>query len=386
MNQFLVHYSEIGLKGKNRPLFEKKLTTNIKLIAQKEKVKLEPRRLWGRIVVNTHTSPSKVDTLLGRIFGIAWWSRAYSLPFDKSSIEKNLKEKLFPSIKNSPITTFAVRVKKAVPLPFKTSQLEAEIGELIRKETQLKVNLDHPELTVFLEIINPQKAFLFWEKKKGLGGLPVGVSGKTAVFLSGGIDSPVAAFKILSRGTENIYLHFHSYPKTSRQSIEKTKKIVQILASFQPQTKLYLLPFYPLQKEVLSKVDRRYLVILYRRFMLQIGEKIAKKEGCAALVTGDSLGQVASQTLANLALQDQVVSLPLLRPLIAFSKEEIISWAKKINTYSLSILPHQDCCQLFLPPHPVTQGREEAVKQQEKKLNKKKLIEDCLSQAKVVSF
>jgi len=380
----LIHYAEIGLKGKNRPWFEKKLVDNIRLKAKQANVKAAISRLWGRIVLETDDSPAKIHPVLAKTFGLAWFAPAYPAALDLDKIKALIKKALSPCLKKA--KSFAVRVSQAGKTKLSRTELEIDLGDYIRKNFCPKVNLSEPEITVYLEVVDDKTAFLFTEKIPGPGGLPVGTGGKAICLLSGGIDSPVAGYLALSRGVNLTYLHFHSYPKTSDQSIQKVKKLIKILARHQPRVKLYLAPFLPAQTEIIANTNHRYLVILYRRLMLKIAAEIVGKEKAQALVTGDSLGQVASQTIENIALQDKAVSVPIVRPLITNSKEEIISLAKKVGTYLVSIQPHQDTCSLFLPKNPVTKGRLEQVIEEEKKFNTDKLIKDCLEKMKIVEI
>ncbi len=226
---------------------------------------------------------------------------------------------------------------------------------------------------MFIEITN-RYAFLYLEKIKGLGGLPVGVSGRAVSLLSGGIDSPVASFYAQKRGIELVFLHFHALPYVNKASLEKAEKIVKILNKYQFSSKLYLIPFADIQKEILLKTKASFRVVLYRRFMFRIAEILAKKEKAKVLITGESVGQVASQTLENIAVITRAISLPIFRPLICQDKQDIIEKAKEIGTYDISILPHQDCCSRFLPKRPATKANLTEVRKEENKLDIKKLI------------
>ncbi len=221
---------------------------------------------------------------------------------------------------------------------------------------------------------------------KGAGGLPGGSSGKVLSLISGGIDSPVAAFLVAKRGAENIWLHFHSFPLVSNVSIEKVKELAKISLKYQPHLKIYFVPFQKAQIKIKTKTPAKYRILLYRRLMLIIAEKIAKREDCHALVTGESLGQVSSQTLPNIKIIEETVKTPVLRPLIGWDKEEIIKLAKKIGTFEISIKPQEDCCTLFVPKHQTAEGRIETIKELEKKLNGAKIIREIIKEIKVERF
>lgn len=383
MNQtFLLHYDEIALKGKNRPIFEKKLLSNISLAADKSNVKLfKLKRLWGRIILQVDFSSNlKLKKILAQAFGLAWFAPALPAIPSLTSFKKAISR----LAKNNSFATFAIRAKVAdKSLPFSSKGLEIKLGQWVVDSYQKKVDLNNPDLTFWIEIISKKCSFIFSQKHQALGGLPPGVNGQALSLLSGGIDSPVASFKMMGRGLEVNFIHFHSYPQTKKASIEKAIKLAKILDQYQPNTKLFLLPFLPIQKELLAHCDNRYLVILYRRSMLRIAQIVARKQGAKALITGDALGQVASQTVENLALQNKVVNLPILRPLIGFQKKDIISLSRKIKTYSVSIEPHQDCCSLFVPKNPTTKADLEKIKQEEAKINLQKLIAQSLKQMEV---
>lgn len=377
MEYVICHYHEIGLKGKNRRFFEEKLVENIKKALPKSFFEFG-KRISGRIMVKLTEKGAKkqkqIVKALKNVFGIAYFALAQTSEQKIGAIKKKtlllLKEKKFKTFRIS-----TQRSKKEFPLT--SQQVNEKVGKLIVKNLKKRVNLENPDLTCFIEIVE-RYAFLYLKKIRGWGGLPVGTSGKAVVLLSGGIDSPVAAFWTMKRGIKIIFLHFHAHPYTSKASIEKAKRIVETLNKFQFSSKLYLIPFADIQKEILLKTPAKLRVVLYRRFMLQIAQKIAKKEKALAIATGESVGQVASQTLENIKAIEEVTKLPVLRPLIGLDKEEIIKKAREIGTFEISILPHQDCCARFLPAHPETKAQSKEVKLAEKKLNIQKLIKAAI--------
>lgn len=381
----ICHYNEIGLKGKNRKFFEERLMKNIKM-GLNHKVPgsfKHVKRISGRIIVILDQAgginQKKIELVLKNIFGIAYFAFALNVKQNISDIEKNclhlLQDKNF---KNFRIST--QRSKKEYPL---TSQkINEKIGAYIVEKLNKKVDLTKPDVTCFVEIVE-KFAFVFLKKIKGSGGLPISTGGKAIVLLSGGIDSPVASFYVLKRGLNAVFLHFYSPPYTSEASVKKASNLVKIINKFQFKSKLYLAPFAEIQKEILINTPAKLRVVLYRRFMLRIAREIAKKEEAQAIVTGESIGQVASQTIENIGVIAEIIDLLILRPLIGFDKHEIIEQAKRIGTYPVSILPHQDCCARFLPKHPATRARLAEVEQAEKNLNISDLIKSAIKNIKL---
>ena len=387
-DSIICHYAEIGLKGKNRKFFEEGLMGNIKtsfIINSCNGIK-NIRRISGRILIkiDKRAEEDKIRQALKNVFGIAYFSFAVNCGQDMEEIKK----KSFEILEDKEFKTFRVETKRAEKDFYLTSQqINEQVGEYIfeklnAKSLKFRVNLKNPDITCFIEIVE-KYAFLYLEKVRGLGGLPVGVSGKAMSLLSGGIDSPVASFYGMQRGIKIIFLHFTSYPFTEQASIEKVKKIVKILNKFQFQSNLYLIPFLNIQKEILLKTKAKLRVVLYRRFMFKIAEVLAEKEKIKALITGESVGQVASQTLENIGVIQETIKSLVLRPLIGMDKEDIIKKGKEIGTFDVSILPAQDCCQRFLPKHPETRANLKEVKEEEKKLDVKGLVKEAIKKVKV---
>ena len=266
-----------------------------------------------------------------------------------------------------------------------SQQINEQAGGAVIEKFNKKVKLKNPDITLFVQVVE-KFAFLFTKKIKGQGGLPVGTSSKAISLLSGGIDSPVSSFLAMKRGVEIVFCHFHAMPYVSKESVDKVKQLAELLTKYQGKAKLYLVPFGDIQKEILLKTKPDYRVVLYRRFMFRISEEIAKEEKAKALVTGESIGQVASQTIENISVISEITDLPILRPLIAQDKEEIIKKAKEIGTYELSIMPHQDCCARFLPKHPATKADLMKVKAEEANLDVKKLIEQAIKNTEIAQI
>lgn len=359
---FIVHYGEIGLKGKNRSFFEQKLVQNIRLSLEGMGF-AEVRRIYGRILV-TLQPEANVEAIRGRlakIMGIVHFEIAHAATQDMEAI----KTAALACIQDRQFKTLKVETKRAnKQFPLTSPQISAEVGGHLLENTGAKADMHNPDLRCEIEIVE-DAAYIYAEKIRGAGGLPVGVSGNVLVMLSGGIDSPVAAWRMMKRGVKATFVHFYSYPYTDKASLEKVEEIAQILAIWNYRTQIYFVPFGDVQREIVTKTPAPFRVILYRRMMVRIAQRIASATKSEALVTGESLGQVASQTLPNIRVIEEIAEIPVLRPLIGDDKEEIIARAQQIGTFDISILPHDDCCSLFVPKHPATNASLEAVREAE---------------------
>ena len=362
MTSIVIHYKELALKGKNRPWFIQLLVRNLKTALAGLHV-ASVRSSMGRIELELRPdSPwDEVRERLGRIFGIANFSHASHGPQDF----RRLADKILADLDGMTPASFRVSATRSDKrLPFTSPQVEREIGGMIWEAKQWKVDLSHPALTIHIEML-PAEAFYFLGKEPGAGGMPSGTGGRVACLLSGGIDSPVAAYRMMRRGCKVLLIHFHSYPILSRASQEKVREIAALLTRHQLRSRLMLVPFGELQQQVVLGVPPELRVVIYRRLMLRIAERLARKGRAQALVTGEVVGQVASQTLENLTAIAQATTLEILRPLVGMDKDEITAEAKCIGTYGISIIPDQDCCTLFTPKHPATRARLAAVEQAE---------------------
>jgi thiamine biosynthesis protein ThiI len=380
-NYIIVHYGEIGLKGRNRPYFEKKLVRNLKRSLKGQEVEFF-RRIFGRILIKLgkRADFDSLRPLVGKVFGIAYFALASLSEQDVSDIKKSSLK----IVKEEKFKTFRVeasRSKKDFPLT--SQEINEQVGAGILENIEgIEVNLEKPDLTIYIEIVD-RYAFIYTEKIKGLGGLPVSVSGKVVTLLSSGFDSPLASFRMMRRGAKVLFVHFHAYPQTSKESIKNVEEIVKILNQYQYSSKIYLVPFLDIQREIVKEAYVADRVILYRRMMMRIAEKVAAKEGAYALVTGESLAQVASQTLVNLNVIDKVADMPIFRPLIGMDKEEVINEAKKVGTYEVSSRPYEDCCSLFVPKSPTTRANISEIKKQESKLDINSLVKQALESVEV---
>jgi thiamine biosynthesis protein ThiI len=383
MESVIVHYQEVALKGRNRPWFIGQLVRNLREITVDLDV-VDVRALMGRIEIRLGPLAEwqRVRERIGRVFGIANFSQARRAPCGIDELSAAIVKELEGRTPKSFRVT-ARRADKTYPLT--SPELEREVGGRVKAAYGWKVDLSHPELIIRIELL-PVDAFFSFDKHQGPGGLPSGTSGRAMCLLSGGIDSPVAAYRIMKRGCRVRFVHFHSYPLLSHASQEKVQEVVNVLTKYQLSSRLYVVAFGEMQRQIVLTAPPALRVVLYRRLMMRIAERLARKSGAGALVTGESLGQVASQTLENLGVINAVVSLPVLRPLVGSDKEEITAEALSLGTYEISIIPDQDCCQLFTPRNPATKAKLEKVEQAEAKLPLEEMIETAVDAAEREDF
>ena len=383
MNSIVIHYQELALKGKNRPWFLGKLVRNLRnAVADLDVTAVRP--LMGRIemVLGPGATREQVGERIRHTFGIANFSYAGRTPLDLDLITAAILRDL----EGRSCSSFRVSVRRADKrFPMTSPQVERQVGGLIQEARGWKVNLDEPELEIHVELLTNQ-AFYFFGKERGPGGLPTGTAGRVACLTSGGIDSPVAAHRMMKRGCAVTFIHFHSYPFLSKASQDKARELVALLTRWQQRSRLYLVAFGDIQQQVVLAVPGPMRVVVYRRLMLRIAERIARARGAQALVTGDVVGQVASQTLENLAVIGAVAGLPLFRPLIGMDKEEITAEAIEIGSYPISIIPDQDCCTLFTPRNPQTRSRLPDIEKAEAALPIDQLVERAVLEAVVEDF
>jgi thiamine biosynthesis protein ThiI len=381
----IVHYGEVALKGRNRPWFVSMLVRSIRACLKGLDVK-DVRPMVGRIVIRLEGDGDaqwgEVRSRLSRLPGIGNFSRATHVPPDVDAIAAAVAS----AVAGRSAGSFRVRARRAdkrfaTPSP----ELERIVGSAVQAATGWPVDLSHPELNIRIEVLSAD-AFFHFVKEPGVGGLPVGSSGRVLSLLSGGIDSPVAAWRLIRRGCRAHFVHFHSYPILSSTSQEKARELVQILTRTQLKSRLYLVPFGGLQQQVVVAIPPALRVVVYRRLMMRIAERLAVTSGAHALVTGDSVGQVASQTLKNLAAIGDVTRLPILRPLVGFDKEEITLNAQRLGTYATSIIPDEDCCTLFTPRYPTTGARPGEAEAAEIDLDVPALVERAVAETVVEDY
>jgi thiamine biosynthesis protein ThiI len=383
MNSIVVHYQEIALKGRNRPWFISRLVHNIRVSTADLDVR-QVRPLVGRIeiVLGPGLAYDQVRERLGHVFGIANFARAGRTALDIDGLARAI----LADLGEREVSSFRVSAKRADKRFALTSpQIEREVGGRIKIARGWRVDLGDPELTIHVEILT-NEAFYSFGKDRGPGGLPSGVSGRVVCLLSGGIDSPVAAWRLMKRGCTVELVHFHSHPFLSRASQEKVRELAELLTQYQQRTRLYLVAFGEIQRQIVLSVPAALRVVIYRRLMMRIAERIARQGGARALVTGEVIGQVASQTLENMSVIASASSLPILRPLVGMDKEEIIAQAERLGTYPISIVPDQDCCQLFTPRNPATRARQADVEAAEAILPVEDLINAAVAAAEVVQY
>jgi thiamine biosynthesis protein ThiI len=373
----VVHYAEIGLKGRNRPFFERKLAHRITQRMEPLGLK-RVERLSGRFLLHAAQPLPKSDwaSRLSTVFGIAHFAPAYLAERELDSI----RDAILENLPQDPVDTFRIRATRDdKSFPMKSPEIERELGAAVQGQTGWPVKLKGADLTIRVEVLR-DRAIISLGQVPGPGGLPVGASGRVALLLSGGIDSPVAGYLALKRGCRVFALHFHSRPFGNWMGSEsRAREIVRQLDSYGLEPCLYAAPIGRQQREITARGPVAYRVILYRRLMVRVGEAIARREGWKALFTGESLGQVASQTLDSLAVVEQGVDIPVLRPLIGMDKKEIVAWAEQIGTLPLSQMEGDDCCQFLMPRRVVTHPQLDEVHSAEEAVEMDRLVQEAIA-------
>lgn len=372
---FLIKYAEIGLKGKNRYKFEDTLVSRIKNSLSDWKDNFSVYKEQERIYVDSKSDFSdyydKVVDRLKKVFGVFTICPIKKIDFTDDY--KKLSSEILDFIKNvygeNPTFTFKVKTRRVNKnFPMHSDEISAELGgDILNKYQNLKVDVHNPDVTIYVEIRNHIN--IYSEKIPGPGGLPIGTSGKAMLLLSGGIDSPVAGYMVSKRGVIIEAIYFHAPPYTSDRAKQKVIDLATIVSKWSTRIKLHIINFTDIQLKIYEKCPHDELTIIMRRYMMKIAETIADKNECLALITGESIGQVASQTVESLRATNEVTKLPVFRPLIAFDKEEIIKIAKNIDTFETSILPFEDCCTIFVAKHPVTKPKLKSIYKSEEKLS-----------------
>ena len=379
----LVHYHELGLKRGNRPLFLRHLARNLRR-ATADIGPVNLRQVSGRILLelDEHPDPAAVRERVRRVCGVASAALAYRVV---STVEA-MQAVIAGLVEGRTFASFRISARRAFKTyPMTSVELNRELGAFVLERVATKVDLRQPELEIHVEVM-PAETFVYVDPEPGPGGLPVGASGTVAALLSGGIDSPVAAWRMMKRGCRVVFVHFHSVPYLPPTSQAKARALVTQLTEWQYDSTLVLVPFGEIQREVVLTVPPPARVVIYRRLMVRIAEALARKHGALALTTGESLGQVASQTLSNISRIDEAATMPILRPLIGMDKLEITGEARRLGTFDISIEPDADCCTLFVPKHPATRMSEHEVGAVEARLEIARLVSAGCDGASVEVF
>jgi thiamine biosynthesis protein ThiI len=379
----LVHYHELGLKRGNRPLFLRHLARNLRR-ATADLGPVNLRQVSGRLLLelDEHPDPAAVRDRVRRVCGVASAALAYRVV---STVEA-MKAVVAELVEGRTFASFRISARRAFKTyPLTSVELNRQLGAFVLERVATKVDLRQPELEIHVEVM-PAETFVYVDPEPGPGGLPVGASGTVAALLSGGIDSPVAAWRMMKRGCRVVFVHFHSVPYLPPTSQAKARALVERLTEWQYDSTLVLVPFGEIQREVVLTVPPPARVVIYRRLMVRIAEALARKQGAVALTTGESLGQVASQTLPNIARIDEAATMPILRPLIGMDKLEITEQARRLGTFEISIEPDADCCTLFVPKHPATHMSEHEVGAVEARLDIPRLVAAGADGASVDAF
>ncbi|WP_300410938.1 tRNA uracil 4-sulfurtransferase ThiI [Lagierella sp.] len=378
-----VSFGELALKGKNRKTFEDRAVK--KIIESVKNYKVDDfYKEQGKLYIKADREDfDEMINHIKKVFGIVYISPCIKVSRDVDEIVKGVFE-LIDSKEIQSKTSFKVEAKRSdKSFPIKSPELNPLIGgEVLKKYApMLYVDVHEPDMMIYIDVKN--HIYIYTDRVKGYGGLPIGSSGRGLLLLSGGIDSPVAGFMLARRGVEISALHFHSYPFTSDRAFDKVKKLAEILSYYTGKITMYSINLLPIQREINEKCRAREMTILSRRFMMRIGEEISKLHDYNALITGESLGQVASQTIESVGVINQVVSMPILRPLIGMDKTEIIEISRDIDTYETSILPFEDCCTVFLPDRPVTKPRLSDILRSEENLDVEGLVRDAIDRMEI---
>jgi tRNA uracil 4-sulfurtransferase len=389
MATVVLRYHEVALKGRNRPFFVRRLSDHVERLTTDVRMGTVRRASARLLLPLRDTAWPEARTRLSRVFGVANFALAHEVSLADGGTDTGLarlSRAIVGHLAGAEVTSFRVVTKRSDKrFPLTSPEINRVLGAAIQAATGARVDLDHAPLTVAVDVL-PARAFFSLEKVAGPGGLPVGTSGRVLALLSGGIDSPVAAWRMMRRGCRVDFVHFHSVPFLDRTSQDKARELARILAQWELDADLFLVPFGEVQRQIVTTVARPLRVVLYRRMMVRIAEAIARVGGAEALVTGDSLGQVASQTLSNLAVIEGAATVPVLRPLVGMDKSEITADAERIGTYETSIILDQDCCTLFVPRHPATHTTADEVGALEQRLDVAALVANTVAATERVHY
>lgn len=385
-NILIVRCGEVALKGQNKPYFERMLVDRIKRNLRNFQG-IEVKRHEGLIYVRADKALEiePVIKAITKVFGVASVSQAVEAPSDLEDIGEEAVKYMLKLIEEKGVKTFKVEAKRADKnFPVKSPEIGRIIGAKVLIGCKvLKVDVHNPDVLLHVDVRH-DKTYIYDGKITGLGGLPLGTNGKGMTLLSGGIDSPVATWMMAKRGMMIEAVHFHSYPYTSERARAKVEELASIVAGYCGKFKMHIINLLPIQEAIVTNCPEEETTILVRRFMMKIAERLAKETGCSALITGENLGQVASQTAESLVVTDASVTMPVMRPLIGMDKIEIMDRAMEIGTYEKSIEPYEDCCTVFLPKHPTTKPKLDRILLSESKINCEELIDAAIESDEVV--
>jgi len=379
----LIHYSEIALKKNNRSYFENIFINNIKLHLKAlpfSSVSLVAARVFVNGIDNERFNEYKK-----RLTNVMGLKNATIMLKTNSNLD-DIKNATLELIKDRNFKNFRITTKRHdKQLEFDSQDVNLLVGDCVRKASKKPVNLNNPDCNIIIELLK-NKSFIGIDKMVGYSGLPANCQEKAISLISSGIDSPVASFEMIKRGVNINYVHFHSYPAVNQQSIQNVKKILNVLSQYQLHSKLYLVPLLEIQQHIMQTVPDKYWVIFFRRYMIKIACILAEKNNAVALITGDSIGQVASQTLSNIRAISEISNIPIIRPLSGHNKEDIVNKAKNIGTYDISIEPYEDCCSFFVPPHPETKAKMGQIELIEKKINLEKIVSKTIAEIEEIKI
>ena len=390
-NILILRCGEVALKGKNKPYFERMLVEKVRLQTKKlsQYGKMDIKRHQGLIFLRAPRKAPLEDIIkeVSKVFGIESISHAIEAERDLESIEEAAVLYMQEIIKKRGIKTFKVEAKRSDKnYPILSPEIAKKVGRKILIECKvLRVDVHNPECLLFVDV-RTDRTYIYENKVAAQGGLPLGTNGRGMLLLSGGIDSPVAGFMMAKRGMTIEAVHFHSYPYTSERAQEKVERLGKILTQYIGKFNLHIINLLPAQEGIFQKCPEDENTILVRRFMMRIGEDLAKAQGCQFLITGENLGQVASQTAGGLVVTDAAVGIPVMRPLIAFDKVDIMNKAREIGTFETSIEPFEDCCTVFLPKHPVTRPTLEGILASERLINIEEITKQVMESKRVIEI
>ena len=375
----LIRYGELNTKGKNRNLFVQKLLNNIKAVFS-DMPELEYRMTYDRIYIKINGCDTDIITeRLSKVFGISSFSLTQKV---KSDIDEIVEACYQAALECE--GTFKVKARRHdKSFPLISDEINRAVATKILKESDHKVDVHNPDFMIYVEV-QSEDTYITCNKFKGAGGFPVGINGKVLLCLSGGIDSPVAAYYLMKRGIEVEAVHYASPPYTSNNARQKVLDLASIVSGYQGKMRVHVINFTDLQKEIYKACNESYAITIMRRMMMRIAQDICEKNNCLAIATGESVGQVASQTLESMVTINDVVHIPLLRPLVCFDKEEIVKVAREIGTYETSILPYEDCCTIFDPKNPVTKPKINKAEYYEGRFDWQSFVNECLEKDEIV--